>query len=423
VTELTTPGEPLDGGALEGARRRSTRLLVAAAGLGSIAHIATVTVVAIAARELLDDASFAGVPSTATIIGAAMGASLLASLMVRRGRRLGLALGLVIAMVGAIVATWAVLQGSFLLLIVGALMIGFGNASNQQSRYAAADMAPAAGRAWAIGLVVWAATLGAIVGPNLVPLAASLSEDLGGAALAGPFMLAAVIMGLTAVLLFGWLRPDPYQLADESSRIEVEAGGDSEPMRRILLRPRVTIAVIAMVVGQVVMVGIMTMTPVHMNEHGHGLEAVGLVISAHTLGMFALSPLSGRITARYGAVPTILAAAGTLGIAAGLAIIAPSDGGLLLLLALFLLGYGWNLGFVAGSTLLMSGVEHAERTRTEGVSDTIVWGSSAVASLGSGLVLATLGYAALGVAGLALVALGAVAVLRLRGSLSRPLPS
>jgi MFS family permease len=177
-------------------------------------------------------------------------------------------------------------------------------------------------------------------------------------------------------------------------------------------------AIVAMVVGQVVMVGIMTMTPVHMSENGHGLEAVGVVISAHTLGMFLLSPLSGRVVQRFGPVPSILAAAVVLTLAASLAIAAPVDAGPMLLVGLFLLGYGWNLGLVAGSTLLVSGVEHAERTRTEGFSDSLVWASSALASLASGFILAGLGYAALGAVGLVLVGLGTLIVLRLRGAVS-----
>jgi predicted MFS family arabinose efflux permease len=229
-------------------------------------------------------------------------------------------------------------------------------------------------------------------------------------------------MGAASALLFALLRPDPYELADPSSRIEpVEVV--REPMSRVLRRPPVAMAVIALVVGQVVMVGIMTMTPLHMDDHGHGLGAVGLVISAHTLGMFAFSPISGRIAARVGSVPAILAAAAILALAAGMSAAAPSDGPMLGL-ALFLLGYGWNLGFVAGSTLLVSGATHAERTRTEGVSDSIVWASSAAASLGSGVVVAQAGFGLLGLLGLALVLAGVLAILRLRPRLSpRPAAS
>ena len=391
--------------------------------LGSIANIAAMTVAVIAARELLDDATLAGAPNTTSIAGTAIGTSLLAALMVRRGRRFGLVLGLAIAAVGAVVAAYGVLVGSFPLLLVGTLLFGAGNASGQLSRYVAADMAAPLRRGWVIGLVVWAATVGAVVGPNLVAPAASVGEGLGLAELSGPFLLAAGLTTVAAVLLLGWLRPDPYQLAHESSRIEPhETGG--EPMRRILRRPRVAMAVVAMIVGQVVMVGIMTMTPVHMDDHGHSLEAVGLVISAHTLGMFALSPLSGRLIGRFGPVPSILGAAAVLAASAGFAIVAPVEAGPLLLVGLFLLGYGWNLGFVAGSTLLVSGVEHAERTRTEGFSDSLVWASSGVASLASGFILAGLGYAALGVIGLVLVGVGVVVVLRLRDAVSpAPAPS
>ena len=424
MTATPTRGQPLRGDALERARRRSTRLLSAAVALSSIANIAAITVAVIAARELLDDASLAGAPNTTAIVGTALGTTALAALMVRRGRRFGLVLGLAIAAVGGLVTAWAVLEGSFLLLLLGTLLFGVGNASGQLSRYVAADMAPAARRGWVIGLVVWASTVGAVVGPTLVSPAATLGQGWGLAELAGPFVLAAGLMALAAVLLFGWLRPDPYQLADESSRVEPEDAGRGEPMRRILLRPRVAVAVVAMIVGQVVMVGIMTMTPVHMDDHGHGLEAVGFVISAHTLGMFALSPLSGRLVGRFGPVPSILAAAAILALSAVFAIAAPADAGPLLLVGLFLLGYGWNLGFVAGSTLLVSGVEHAERTRTEGFSDSLVWASSGVASLASGFILAGLGYAALGVIGLILVALGTLVVLRLRVAFSpEPAPS
>lgn len=415
-----TSGGPLAGDELERARRRSTRLLVAAAALGSIGHIAAVTVLPIAARESLGDTALAGASTTTVIIGSALGTTLLSWLMLRRGRRAGLVLGLTIAVVGALIATWSVLQDSFLLLMIGTLLFGFGGSSSQLSRYAAADMVPAPRRAWAIGLVVWAATVGAILGPNVAPPAASVAEGFGVAALAGPFMLAGLIMGLAALLLAVLLRPDPYQLAHESSRLTPGAAG-GEAMARILRRPRVAIAVIAMVTGQVVMVGIMTMTPLHMSDHGHDLATVGFVISAHTAGMFALSPLSARIAERLGDIATILLGIAVLTVSALLAATAPSDGGLLLVAALFLLGYGWNLGFLAGSAVLVSGVEHEERARTEGFADTLVWGSAAVASLASGIVLAAAGFAALGLMAMLLLGVAVTLVLRLRVRVSAPL--
>jgi MFS family permease len=162
-------------------------------------------------------------------------------------------------------------------------------------------------------------------------------------------------------------------------------------------------AVVALIVSQVVMVLIMTMTPLHMIEHGHSLGAVGIVLSAHTLGMFALSPLSGWLTDRVGAVRTIFLGSGTLAIAALMAAAAPADGGPLLVLGLFLLGLGWSFGFVAGSALLAQHLELHERTRVQGVADALIWSSAAAASLGSGLIMATVGYTALGLLGAAAV--------------------
>jgi MFS family permease len=165
----------------------------------------------------------------------------------------------------------------------------------------------------------------------------------------------------------------------------------------------VPVAIISLVTVQVVMVLIMTMTPLHMTMHGHGLTAVGLVISAHTFGMFALSPLSGRLTDRFGSIRVVVAGLVVVAVSAVLAAAAPADGGALLFLALFLLGYGWNLGYVAGSTMLTTGLPLAERTRIEGVTDSLIWSSAAAASLGSGLVVAAASYAVLGLLGAALV--------------------
>jgi len=152
-----------------------------------------------------------------------------------------------------------------------------------------------------------------------------------------------------------------------------------------------------------VMVLIMTMTPLHLSDHGHGLGTVGLVLSAHTFGMFALSPITGRLTDRFGSPRVIAAGLGTLAAAAVLAALAPPDGGALLTIALFLLGYGWNLGFVAGSALLTRGLALAERTRVQGVADGLIWSTAALASLSSGVIVAYASYTVLGLLAVALL--------------------
>jgi MFS family permease len=406
---------------LDAARRRARLTLVAGVALGSTGHIAAVSVASIVAADMLGSQALAGAPGATVVLGAALGAVLLSALMARRGRRAGLTAGYLIGVVGALVATGAVLASSFPGLLLGTVLIGFGNTSNQLSRYAAADMVPVVRRASAIGTVVWAATVGSVAGPSLVPFASDLAGSVGLPPLAGPYLVPVVFVGLAALLSFVLLRPDPYELADASSIADEDAPGpgEGESVGRILRRPGVRAALLALVGGQFVMVLIMTMTPLHMTQHGHGLGAVGAVLSAHTLGMYALSPLSGRLTDRFGPVRTIFAGSGVLAVSAVMAALAPPTGGNVLLVALFLLGFGWNLGFVAGSTHLSEHLELHERTRVQGAADALIWSSAGAASMGSGLIMAVAGYTALGVLGAFAVLLPVLALRAHRREVAR----
>jgi MFS family permease len=399
---VTTPASRL-----EADRRRVTGVLVAGVGLGSTGYIAAITIATIVVSDLAGGDAWAGVPGAAVVLGSATWSAILSALMVRRGRRAGLTVGYSVGAAGALVAAAAVAARSLPLLLLGTFAMGSANASNLLSRYTAADLYPPGRRASAIGIVVWGATIGAILGPNIVTPAGEAAQTAGLPVLAGPYLALVVFVGAASLLSFAFLRPEPYDLADESARRDDAAPGEPGNLRDLLARPTVMAALVALIAGQVVMVMIMTMTPLHMTEHGHGLGAVGLVISAHTFGMYALSPVSGRLTDQYGSLRVIAVGLSTLAVSAALAVVAPADGGAVLFVALFLLGFGWNLGFVAGSTLLASGLEVHERTRIEGATDSLVWGSSAAASLSSGIVMTAAGYAALGVLGLALVALPA----------------
>jgi len=387
-------------------RRRAVRTLVGGVALGSTGHIATITVSTIVAEDIAGTSALSGAPGAAVVAGAALGATLLSQLMVGRGRRTGLAAGYAVGVAGAAVATIAIVARSMPLLLLGMLLIGFGNASNQLSRYAAADMFPSHRQASALGTVVWAATVGAVVGPNLVGPSGAVAEWLGLPRLTGPYIVPIVFVGLAALLSWAFLRPDPYDLADRSTLDGSDPADADTPAATIadlLRRPTVAMALVALVVGQVVMVLIMTMTPLHMTAHGHQLEEVGIVISGHVFGMYALAPLSGRLTDRFGNGPVILAGLVLLTVSSLLAAIAPSDNGALVLVALFLLGFGWNLGYSAGSARLSHGLELAERTRLQGTTDSIIWSSAAAASLGSGIVVAAASYTALGLMGAAIV--------------------
>ena len=391
--------------------------LVAGVALGSTGHIAAATVASIVADEMVGTSALSGAPGAALIVGAAIGASLLSALMARRGRRPGIAAGYAVGVAGAVVAIVAIVVSSLALLLVGTVLVGFGNSANQLSRYVAADMFPADRRASAIGTVVWAATIGAVLGPNLIGPAGVVAEWLGLPRLAGAYLIPIGFVGLASVLSFVLLRPDPFELADPSD----DAARDGERslmIRDVLRRPSVAAALVALVAAQTVMVLIMTMTPVHMTAHGHHVESIGLVISGHTFGMFALAPISGRLTDRFGSGRVILAGLVVLAVASLLAAIAPPDGGVVLFVALFLLGYGWNLGFVAGSTLLTRGVDVPDRTRVQGLADSLIWSSAAIASLGSGIVLASASFTALGLLGCALVILPLWLVVARRGAIA-----
>src|SRR5687768_12143003 len=212
---MTAGPSPSD---LERLRRRTVWALVAGVALGSTGHIAAATVATIAAKDMAGSSAWSGAPGAAVVLGAAAGAVSLSWVMVRRGRRFGLVAGYVLGVVGALVATAAVIVASLPLLLAGTFLIGFGNASNQLSRYTAADLVPPQRHASAIGIVVWGSTIGAVVGPNLAAPAGVLAIDLGLPELSGAYLLPVVFVGAAALISFGLLRPDPYELADPSSR-------------------------------------------------------------------------------------------------------------------------------------------------------------------------------------------------------------
>ena len=397
-------------------RRRLQTSLVLGVGLGSTGYIAAITIATIVAKELSGGSSFAGLPGATIVLGSAAASQLLSRFMVLYGRRAGLVLGYGIGAAGALVAGVAVVLASFPLFIAATAAMGCANAANQLSRYTAADMYPESGRASAIGVVVWGSTLGSIVGPNLITLSGNIAEGFNLPRLAGVYGVPILFVTAAALLTLVTLRPAPESLAPQRARV---AGRISASLGEMLARPRIFAAVIALIAGQVVMVLVMTMTPLHMADHGHGLAAVGLVISGHTFGMFAFSPISGWLAGRFG-TPIIIAAGLALSaFSSVLAAVAPPDGGAILFIALFLLGVGWNLSFVAGSALLTEGLDGAERTTLQGATDAMIWSSAAAAALGSGIVVAAASYTALGLLGAALILFPVLAMARGRSALRR----
>lgn len=382
-------------------RRRLTAVLVAAVGLGTTGYIAALTVTGLATRAITGSATLAGVPGALAVVGTAVGTTVLSATVPRHGRRPALFTGYAAGSGGAAVAGLGLAISSLPVLIAGMTILGFGQSSAQIARYAAADMAPAGRHGSAVSWVVWAGTIGAVAGPALLDPSGRFAESLGRSEYLGAYLVTVAAMGLAAILYLVALRPDPTTLAPPSDEVSTP---DGRSLRPLFALPRVQVALVSMVAGQIVMVLIMTATPLHIQDVGGGLEIVGLVISAHTLGMFAFSPITGRVVDLTGPVKVLVAAAVTLAASAVIAATAPAAQTAWLTVGLFLLGIGWNMGFVAGSALLASGVPMQVRPRLQGAVDSMVWLGSAVASATAGILLESAGYVALSVAGAVLVA-------------------
>ena len=393
-------------------QRRSMRILLASQVLSGAGLAAGVTVGALLAEDMLGTAGLSGLPAALFTFGSAGAAMAVGSLSDRRGRRSGLAAGYAAGAIGGGGVALAAVVGSVPMLVVALLVYGAGTATNLQARYAGADLALPERRGTAISTILVGTTLGAVAGPNLVQPVGRLADSVGIPPLAGPFVLAALAYGLAAVVLTAWLRPDPLLVARQLARQQAQAdeeqrraSGASALAAQIIDHAALRLGGLSMVVTQLVMVAVMTMTPVHMRDHGHGLGATGLVIGLHIAAMFLPSPVTGRLADRYGSRP--IAAAGGLALlgAGALAATAPEHSVGLIALALVLLGLGWNLGLLAGTTLVAGAVPIDGRARVQGRLDVAVALAGATGGLASGFIMASTSYGTLAaVSGLLAVA-------------------
>ena len=385
------------------ARRRLTVTLFLAQSFFSAAMIVSFTVLPILAARLSGQDSAAGLPSTISLVGRAAAAYPFGWLMDRIGRRLGLSLGYGMGAAGMALSGWGILVGSFAWLMVGVALFGMGRGVAELGRYVAAEVQPVENRAKAIGLIVFAGTVGSVGGPLLVAPSSRLAERFGVLADSGPFWLGAALMAVGLFLLWTLLRPDPQTLivAETVDGEPVTASGIS--LWHLFADAKVLLALSSMAIGQMVMVLIMVITPLHMDHQAHGAQAISLVIMAHTLGMFGLSWLTGGLIDRYGRITIIFIGAFLLVFSA---VMTPLVAGVpLLAAALFLLGLGWNFCFVAGSSLLTDSIAAGDKGRVQGAAEVIVALSSGAGSLGSGAVFAGGGMIAVSGIGLALVLL------------------
>ncbi|MBM7366376.1 MFS transporter [Gordonia hydrophobica] len=379
--------------------KRTLTVVIVSQILGGAGLAAGISVGALLAQDMLGSDALAGLPTGLFTLGSALAAFLVGRSTQRFGRRMGLAYGFIAGGVGALGVVIAAVADNVPLLFAALFLYGSGTATNLQARYAGSDLAPESRRGFGTSMAMVATTIGAVAGPNLIDPMGRVAESMGVPTLAGPFILAAVAYTAAGLVLFVFLRPDPYLLAKRMA-VEAAAHGTDAASGAV---PKVGIGAYVgatvMVLTQLVMVAIMTMTPVHMRAHHHEIAAVGLVIGMHIGAMWLPSLVTGSLVDKLGRTPVVIASGVTLLLAGVLAATAPADSLGLLIVALVLLGVGWNFGLVSGSALVVDATVPQNRPRTQGTIDVLIALSGAGGGAMSGVVMSATSYQALSLGG------------------------
>ena len=400
-------------------RRRLVNLLFAGQSLFSAAQIVTFGILPIVVVQLGGSEAVAGLPATVTLVGRAMAAFPVGWMMDKLGRRFGLSVGFLLCTLGSILSALAIGWESFFGFMLGILLAGMGRGIGEQARFAAAEVETPDRRAKAIGLVVFAGTIGAVIGPRLLAPSEQLAVRLGLMGEMGPFLMGALLFYLAFMLTALFLRPDPM-LVGRAIEAEMPKSSDdvpteARPLGQIFADWNVRLSLISMTVGQLVMTTIMVITPLHMAKLTYTTDDIGWVLMAHTLGMFGLASVTGWLIDRTSS--TIMIGVGGLVLILS-ALLTPLASNLWMLsAALFLLGLGWNFCFVAGSALLSAALKPSERGRVQGASETLVSLASGTGSLSVGVLFAYGGIVGISAGGLLfslVLILAMVWILRLR---------
>jgi len=362
---------------------------------GSAALAAAVTVGAFVVQDILGQTTaWGGIASATVTMGAAFMSQMLARLMNVRGRRNGLQVGYLLAIVGGFVAGYGAETKILWVFLLGLFIFGNGQASNLLSRYAAADLATTDQRGRAMSRILFASTFGAVFGPLLIKPAEEAGMNwFGWGQYTGPWIFAGAFFLTSFINTTIRLKPDPLEVAGRLNR-QAEVGAPtrlfSDAVTAIRDSGNAQIAVIAMVISQMAMVAVMTMTPVHLRLHGH--ETVSAyIISLHIAGMYAFSPLVGRFADRRGRLTTIQVGALILMGATVLSSLA-GDSPILLFPALWMLGVGWSFGLIGGSSLLVDSIDQQIRVRVQGAADLMMSFCGGLAGFSSGFIRKAVGY-------------------------------
>ena len=393
-------------------RGRLLATLFAAQVGGSTGHSIGMAVGGIMAASITGTNRWVGVPVAVGALGAALASWPLSRLMGRFGRRPGLALGYGIAVAGALIAMGGVLTSSFLLFLIGMTLFGISNTSNLLARYAAADVTSAEQRGRAMGMIVWGSTIGSIVGPNLMTPAVTVGARLGLSPVGSAFLISVAGYGVAAILVELLLRPDPLAVARQMEAPVARAAATARSLGAIVRDPRVRIAFGSLMVGQLVMIGTTSTSPVYLHAHGHHVGTIGAAVAMHLGGMYVASPLSGWLSDRFGRGMMIALGGLVLLLAMAIAGLVPSSESVLVMIGLFLNGVGWNFAFVAASALLTDALSPNERTSIQGLADLVMGLLGAFGSVVGGVVLGTLGFGVLNALGSIIIVLGLVVGIR-----------
>lgn len=378
--------------------RRTLIIVVISQIFGGAGLAAGITVGALLAQDMMGTVSVTGLPTALFTLGSAGAAFLVGRISQKFGRRLGLTLGFFGGGIGAAGVVAAAVVNSVPLLFISLVIYGAGTATNLQARYAGTDLADSSQRGKAVSIALVSTTFGAVAGPNLVGVMGDAALALGIPALAGPFLLAGAAYLLAGVVIFLLLRPDPFVIA---KAIAAKKSAQEKAAAKLLKGNRhgIFAGAAVMVLTQFVMMAIMTMTPIHMGHHAHGLNAVGMVIGIHIGAMFLPSLVTGYLVDKVGRVTMAVAAAGTLLASGVLAAAGPADSLGVLITALALLGLGWNFGLISGTAMLIDATPAVTRAKTQGTVDVFIALAGALGGGLSGIIVAYSSFAVLSLAG------------------------
>ncbi len=373
-------------------QQRVVRTLASAQVLSGVGVAGTVAAGSLLVSSITDSETLAGLAQTSAVLGAAALALPLARLTARGGRRLALSVGYASGVIGSIFAILGGAQRNLSFMLLGTFLVGAASAAGYQARFAAIDLATNETRAKQLSFVVWGSTIGAVAGPNLMDPAGNIAELFNLPPLVGPYLVSALTLFLAALVIFIFLRPDPYLTAEKEASVVQHKGSTKAALSHIRSNPKALFAISAIAIGHVAMVSVMVMTPIHMKHVDVSLRIIGFVISVHVLGMYAFSPIIGSLSDRLGRVRVIQIGFVILLASTIVAGSAAADNAIQLGVGLFLLGLGWSCTLIAGSAFLSESVSIQMRPASQGASDLVMNLSGAGGGAIAGLIIGTLSY-------------------------------